>query len=366
MKKTIVQILRAPAGGIRKHVVDILENLDRDKFNLIFISNFKESDCNLEYLTSDFNITCFDLPIDEKPSMKDLALLIEIYKVLKKKRVSVLHGHGAKGGLYARLLKMPLKAKSIYTPHGGSLHRVHGKLKNFLYDLIERMMVPLTDVFLFESDYSRKTFAENIVDPKSKSVVNYNGVKLTETKRTSVYHPGTPIKMASFGLLRFLKGHDIAIVACKLLKEKNIPVQYDIFGEGEFLNQLQELITKNNLKDCVRIHPYSNNAITEMIKYDFIIHPSRFESFGYVPVEAMAMGIPVIVSQEGGLKEVVNEETGLVNKENTPEVYCELISGVYNGRYQLEKIISAANVQTESNFSLKSMIERINKIYLTL
>lgn len=366
MKKVVVQLLRAPAGGIRKHVVDILENLDREQYELIFISNFKAADTNLDYLQKDFGILCLDLPIEERPSPKDILLLNQIYTFLKDKNVTVLHGHGAKGGLYARLLKHPLKAKTIYTPHGGSLHRVHGKIKNFIYDIIERLMIPLTDIFLFESEYSKQTFITNIATLGKKALVNHNGVPLSEFKERNLYHPGTTIKIASFGLLRQLKGHDIAIRACKLMKAKNIPFQYDIYGEGENEQQLRMLITSLGLDENVKLKSYSKNVLADMNKYDFVLHPSRFESFGYVPVEAMAVGVPVVLSQEGGLNEVADIKTALINEHNTPEVYCTIFQKVFRGEVDLKWLVTNARAKVENQFSLTAMIRRIQNVYLNL
>jgi len=49
-KITIVQILRSPEGGIRKHVVDTLENISREKFDIVLIADFSSSDRDLNYL----------------------------------------------------------------------------------------------------------------------------------------------------------------------------------------------------------------------------------------------------------------------------------------------------------------------------
>lgn len=364
--KTVVQILRAPAGGIRKHVVDILENIDRTKFTSLFISNFTESDIDINYLQQAYNVEFINLPIQEKPSMKDLTIMFQIFLYLRKRKIDVLHGHGAKGGLYARLLKIPLRAKSVYTPHGGSLHRVHGKLKNTLYDFIEKILSPLTNHFVFESEYSKAMFAQNVHNPKSKAIVNLNGVALKEFSPKEAYTPGAKLKLASFGLYRHLKGHDIIISACRILKDKKIPFQYDIYGEGEFYQELKNLIAKLDLEQEITLYNYSGDVENSMMKYDFVVHPSRFESFGYVPVEAMAIGIPVICSQVGGLKEVVTHDTGLINTDNSVDQYVVIFENAFLGQYNLVSMINKARTRVSEKFSLRSMIDGLEKIYSQL
>ncbi len=365
MQKVVVQLLRAPAGGIRKHVLDIIDELSNDKIKQIFITNIKESDVDLSYLAKNKNIEIHHLDIRESPGFSDFKNIINIYKILKNKKVSVIHGHGAKGGLYARVLAPCLRAKCVYTPHGGSLHRVHGKIKNIVYDIIEKMMMPVTDVLLFESKYSSEIYKKNISDGGQKVLINYNGVGLPDSFSKSLYKAGEKMNFASFGLLRHLKGHDIFLEACHLLKNKNIPFSYTIYGSGDFEPELLNLIKKYNLQNEVKFFNYSPNVYQEMMKYDFIVHPSRFESFGYVPVEAMAVKVPVIASHEGGLKEVVDSYSGYIAYDNSPESYLKIVESLFQGDPELESKIEHAYNRIQQLFSKKAMISNIEKVYLS-
>lgn len=361
-KKVVVQILRAPIGGIRKHVYDILENTSADAYRYIFITNMDDADSPLPQLR---NLELFNLNIQEKPSLRDLLNMIRIYFHLYGANVDVVHGHGAKGGLYARIVSYLLRAKCIYTPHGGSLHRVHGKVKNMLYDAVEIFLVPFTDIFLFESNYSQNVFFQNIANVSPRSMVNYNGIELPSSRARHQYRAGEKLKLASFGLLRNLKGHDIAIEALALLRKHEIPFSYSIYGMGEELNNLQQLIARHMLQDSITIHEYTNDVSGEMLKYDLILHPSRFESFGYVPVEAMALKIPVIASQEGGLKEVIGPTTGFVSLGNTPQEYYRILVDLYTGKVSVQDKIDAGYQKVVESFTREKMLKKISKIYDT-
>lgn len=366
MQRVVVQLLRAPAGGIRKHVLDIVNSLSNDGIKQIFITNMNDSDVDLTYLKNNPCVEVHHVEIFEKPGIHDLKNLIKIFKILKNKKVDILHGHGAKGGLYARLLSKPLSTKCIYTPHGGSLHRVHGRFKNIIYDFAEVVLLPFTDIFLFESNYSADVFSQKIRDPKSKKMINYNGVDMPGIVSNHLYRPGEKIRFVSFGLLRHLKGHDIFIETCSLLKNKAIPFSYTIYGNGEFGSQLFELIKKHELMKEVTILNYSGDVCREMQKYDFVIHPSRFESFGYVPVEAMSVKVPVIVSHEGGLKEVVDESSGYISYDNNPISYLRIVEQIFKGDPNLSSKINNAYNRVQSLFSKTAMIAKIQKIYLDL
>ena len=163
-----------------------------------------------------------------------------------------------------------------------------------------------------------------------------------------------------------MKGHDIVINACRILKDKKIPFQYDIYGEGEFYEELKSLIAKLDLKHEITLYNYSGDVENSMMKYDFVVHPSRFESFGYVPVEAMAIGVPVISSQVGGLKEVVTPDTGLINADNSVDQYVAIFEKAFQGQYDLGAIINKARMRVSEKFSLRSMINGLEKIYSQL
>jgi len=360
MSKVIVQILRAPIGGIRKHVFDIIEHLSDKDVTQVFVTNVQDSDRVIPHYP---NLIILDYPIVDKPQVQDLFNIGELFLELRKLNVDVIHGHGAKGGLYARILSFILKCFCLYTPHGGSLHRVFGKLKNKIYDFIELSLVPLTDTFLFESLYSQTVFNQNITDVTYKSVVNYNGVEIQERIKGTQYQPNQKMNLASFGLLRNLKGHDIFIKACSLIHKKNIPFHYTIFGNGEELNNLQKLVMSYGLNSFVTIQDYCEDTLAEMKKFDFIVHPSRFESFGYVPAEAMSLGIPVISSHEGGLKEVVDDKCGFVSIDNSPESYARVLEQLFNGEVSIDDKIENGIQKVSALFSKEKMLMKIESLY---
>ena len=360
MAKVVVQILRAPIGGIRKHVYDIIEYLGDKDIEQIFITNTQDADQELPRF---HNLKVIHLNIADQPKLQDLKNIFAIYSHLKKANVDIIHGHGAKGGLYARILALFINVKCIYTPHGGSLHRVYGPIKNRIYSFIEFCLIPLTNVFLFESKYSCQEFSKNIYNIDPKSIINYNGVETPQNISHKIYEAGNKLNLASFGLLRNLKGHDIAIIACSLLKAQKIPFEFTIYGSGEEKENLLKLISKYKLENNIFIREYSCSVIEEMKKYDFILHPSRFESFGYVPVEAMSMKIPVIVSSAGGLKEVVTSESGYISHYNSPEEYRDILVRIYNGDEALNQKIENAYQRVLEMFSKGKMLQNIEEIY---
>lgn len=122
-------------------------------------------------------------------------------------KADILHGHGAKGGAYARLA--PAEAIKAYTPHGGSLHYRRLSPLGLLYLNLERRLSRRTQLFLFESEFSLNAYRRKVGKPRALACVVHNGIRPEELE------PITPAPDAAdvvfVGELRKLKGVDLLI-----------------------------------------------------------------------------------------------------------------------------------------------------------
>ena len=83
--------------------------------------------------------------MSRRPGLGDLGALRSVVKIARALDLDVLHGHGAKGGAYARLAKPWLSLRGgrvavFYTPHGGSLHYKPGTAAGTVFMVLERIM----------------------------------------------------------------------------------------------------------------------------------------------------------------------------------------------------------------------------------
>jgi len=125
------------------------------------------------------------------------------------------------------------------------------------------------------------------------------------------------IKIIAVGRLVKEKGYDILIEALYNIINKGIKLYCDIFGDGPEKKNLIFQIIKYNLSNFIKLKGVSSNIRKVIPKYDFLVIPSREESFGLIVLEAYDAGIPVIASNTFGLREIVlNEKTGLFFEPN--------------------------------------------------
>lgn len=230
-----------------------------------------------------------------------------ILKIIKELQPNVLHGHGAKGGVFARALGSLARVERsrvarLYSPHGGSLHYGAGSRAGRLYFRIERMLEGLTDHILFVADFERRTYAAKIGGPTCSWSVNYNGLQPAE------FEPVTAAEDAAdflfLGELRQLKGPDTFLRALAQLRaEGHETVRGVIVGDGPDAEETKALARDLSLDDAVTFHAPMPARQAFALGRCFVM-PSRAEAMPYVVLEALAAGLPVIAANVGGIPEI--------------------------------------------------------------
>src|ERR1017187_912272 len=154
----ILHVFRSPVGGLFRHVIDLARQQIARGHRVGLIADSStggpHADEVFRELTPQLALGLTRLPMQRNPYPGDLLTLAKVMRQIKKYGADVLHGHGAKGGAYARLALTRKRAVRAYTPHGGSLLFNHDTLAGKIYLLTERLLMLRTDLFLFESIYS--------------------------------------------------------------------------------------------------------------------------------------------------------------------------------------------------------------------
>ncbi|AFL81702.1 glycosyltransferase [Aequorivita sublithincola DSM 14238] len=144
--------------------------------------------------------------------------------------------------------------------------------------------------------------------PKKVDSVVYTGLSFDEISFSKTYKISDQLKMLSIGRTHWKKGYDYALRSCKLLKERNIAFSYTIIG-GAGDEELQFLIDDLGLQDCVFLQKRipQKEVFKLMLETSLLLMPSLEEGIPNVVVEAMAIGLPVISSDCGGVPELIEQ-----------------------------------------------------------
>ena len=246
-------------------------------------------------------------PMQRHVGPGDLASAWRTYRIIKELRPDVLHGHGAKGGAYARLFGSLLRVSRsrvarLYSPHGGSLHYDETTATGKLFFALERFMGRFTDSLLFVSDYERRTYRRKVGEPPIPNRLVYNGLRAAE------FEPVVAVPDAAdllyIGMMRDLKGPDIFIDALVLAATRlGRRLSAVMVGDGDDLPRYHAQVKRLGLDGHVRFLP-PMPARDAFALADLIVVPSRAEAMPYIVLETLAAGKPMIASAVGGIPEI--------------------------------------------------------------
>ena len=372
-KLHVLQITNEPVGGIRRHVFDILTNLNQNKFVQSYAYSTKVSDSRfhigMKNLQRELYAT-IPLNIVKKPHYVDILNIIRLAKFVRRSQVDILHGHGAKGGVYARVVGKICSVPAVYTPHGGIVHDIFSPLENKLYVWSERFLQPWTSCFIFVSHYTANKYASKIGSIAVPWCVNHNGIKVGDIEDEFLpeyWNNGNTVDIGVFGMLRKIKGQRYLVQAFDALRREHRDVRnirLHIFGEGPDRPFIENLIGQYRLNSQVSLYGDVPDVEMKMRQMDIIVIPSLYDAFPYVAIEAMALGKPIIASAQGGLLEILDEEVAVL----VPPGDVESLKDALLFYMQFPEIAHERGKEGRKRcldiFSLQRMLAKLEECYL--
>ncbi|RWO99844.1 MAG: glycosyltransferase family 1 protein [Mesorhizobium sp.] len=308
----IVHCFRSPVGGIFRHVRDLTE-AQVAAGHLVGIvcdsttgGDFEEH--LFEQMKGRMALGIHRTPMQRHVGPGDLASAWRTFGIIKELRPDVLHGHGAKGGAYARLFGSLLRVSRsrvarVYSPHGGSLHYDETTVAGKLFFALERFMARFTDYLLFVSDYERQTYRRKVGEPPTPNNLVHNGLRAAEFE--PVRTEPNAADVLYIGMMRDLKGPDIFIDALVLAGTRlGRPLKAVMVGDGDDLPRYHAQVKRLGLEGHVRFLP-PMPARKAFALAELVVVPSRAEAMPYIVLETLAAGKSMIATAVGGIPEIL-------------------------------------------------------------
>lgn len=322
----ILHVFRAPVGGLFRHVVD-LTRLQAEAGHAVGLicdasTGGERAERALADLGPHLALGVTRIPMRRNPHASDLAALRTVRERALAEQVDVLHGHGAKGGVFARLAPLGRAGRSViraYTPHGGSYNYRPGTPLHRLYMAAEQVMARTTDLFLFESEYvalRHAAFAGGA--PRLQRIV-HNG--LAEAEFAPVETAADPFDLVYVGELREAKGLPVLLRALAKVRAQGREMRLLMVGSGPDTESLAAMAENLGLRHAIAFEP--PQAIRPVLgRGRVMVVPSLAESLPYVVLEAAAAAQPLVATNVGGIPEIFGSLSG----DLVPPGDCEALS----------------------------------------
>jgi glycosyltransferase involved in cell wall biosynthesis len=302
----ILHVLRAPVGGLFRHVTDLAREQARRGHDVGIIADSSTGDDTasrqLALLAPSMKLGVRRFFMRREPHVSDLAAIARVHREIWRLKPDVLHGHGSKGGFYTRatgFLPSPKRVLRAYTPHGGSFHPQphHG-----LYMTVEKLADARTDLLLFESEFIARQFEAKIGASRALRRIAKNGLRPEEFAPVALVADAA--EFVYVGELSSNKGVDTLIEALAAIHAggERAP-RLVIVGSGAEIEKLTAMVEHYDLNRHVAF--YGVLAARDAFALGrVVVTPSRAESLPYIVMEAIAAGKPIIATDVGGVGEI--------------------------------------------------------------
>ncbi|KGK85134.1 glycosyltransferase [Desulfosporosinus sp. HMP52] len=349
-------------GGAEKHVLSVLKNLDRTRFepHLICLTNGPFSDIVKE---NHIPVSTFPMrfPIDLTP-------LPSLIRWLKRNSIDLIHTHGSRANLLGRLSAKWLSLPCLTTVHSSLAHDYLSPWSARIALGLDRLTLPLTSGIITVSDYlgrevelrggrNLKTIYNGY---SSISFNNPESDRLNFRKKWGI--PQEALVLGTIGRLHPTKGqiHLIQAATQLLLKFPNLHLL--IIGDGPLRGDLASELERITIPHTFT--GYLPTAYQALPAMDLFVLPSISEGMGLVLLEAMQAGIPIVASAVGGIPEVIrNGKEGLLfSAGNVTDLTNKCLS-IFENQALAQSLVQGGRNRWPM-FSIDSMIKETEQVYI--
>lgn len=283
-----------------------------------------------------------------------------IKKIYTKWQFDLIHAHFIHpSGIAAAMIGNKINMPIIITEHFGKINEDllnRGMKRNIrkVYNNISRLIVV--------SERLKNNLTEAGFTGEKISVIP-NGIDLKKFPKISVKQITDQVKIISIGHLIENKGYQFLIHAISILKKSDININLTIIGEGDYRTTLEKMIIQLKLSGSITLLGYIPHSKINNLLIDshFYIHPSLSESFSIAVIEAMACGLPVIVTQCGGPEYFVNDEVGLVIEKESSEQIAQAIERIINNYSKYDP--NSIRKYCIKNFDYNKITKQVFQVY---
>ncbi|MDN5049869.1 glycosyltransferase [Aliarcobacter butzleri] len=270
----------------------------------------------------------------------------------------IIHAHNfLYAGIIAKFIKDEYGVNYIVTEHSSSF--VRNKLSSGKIKSIENVAKNALKVTAVSSSFNNilKEYTKTNIDLLPNIVDDFFFQKEFQNKISKNF---IFLHIAS---LDKNKNQELLIKSFEKIAKLNHNVYLNIAGSGYMKKYLESLVKKLDIQKQVNfLGRISQEKVRdEMMKSNCFVLSSNFETFGVVLIEALACGLPLIATECGGPKDIVNKQNGILIKTNNQLELKKAMLYMYENsyKYDREKLRNGA----KEKFGEKTFIENVIKYY---
>lgn len=365
----MLHVLEAAVAGTRRHVVDLIDGLAGSGIRQALVYSPSRTDETLQAelpRLAALGVQALPVPMLRRLDLAhDLRSATAVRKIASRLGARVLHLHSSKAGGIGRLAAIALPGvRVVYTPNASpaNLSRV--------YTVIERVLGRLrTDRLIAVSRSEYDELQSLALVPRRKlrhvdSGINVAAVAtLAESAESDVNANGERLTVVCVGRLAAQKDPLTLVAAARQLVEE-IPQLHVVWvGDGDMREEVDAAVLDAGLSRNWTTTGWVRNPFPWLRRADVFTLLSRYESFGYATLEAMALGRAVVATDVAGSRDlVVHGETGYLVPDGDAGAAARALGSLLRDRATAERM-GAAGRERANRFSRSRMAMETAAVY---
>lgn len=359
----IVHVIEPLAGGMVTFLTSLVENLPEHR-HLIVHGNREHvtplAEVKKQFTSPNVKFIRWASAQRSLHLKKDAKAFFELYTILKKlkrkKLLDVVHLHCSKGGFLGRMVcrVLGLQHLVIYTPNGAPFMAGSNPVSNYLYKILEK---------------TASLFGGQVVccSPSEQQAYNKVGIKAITINN------GIPYKKIIGKRVTRNKGNHnnnfTVVTSGRIVDQKDpelfntIALFFEDFPDFEFLwvgdGDAKEKLTAKNIRITGWLPAEKANEL--VAASDVYISTAKYEGLPFAVLEALAMNMPVLLTDCVGNKDLINNLNGAVFSDGHEAKYRLL--QFYNNASMLNLMGQHSGSYCKKHFNLADTFRRYQYLY---
>lgn len=354
----MLQVLGQSAGGVGRHVAEIVRALDgKDGLRIDVAAPAA--------LRVEMPKPVIPVAIPDGPMRGHVRAIRALYTLARRGDYDVVHAHGLRASLDATIAARWARVPVLITLHNLVIDEISGRLRAIVYRGAERLAVRL----------SSRTFVP------SREIAS----RLPATSKVEILYAGTaeaPMPHRSRGEVRGelgLRDERLIVTVARLHPQKALDVMLEamerlddsivlaVIGEGPLEGELKDSARVRGIDKRVHWLGFRSDVADFLAAADVFCLSSLWEAVPLAAQEAVQLGTPVVSTNVGGLNELISdEESGRLVPKNDAAALARAIEVTLSSQELRRKYANRAQADFQSHFSRDAIIGRLREVYTSI
>ena len=378
MDKSKINILyvitKLELGGAQKQLLSLICRLDKDRYRLFLFTAKKgqlfEDALSIKGLKIEPSLF-LERPLN---FIKDLLAFIELYFFIRKNNIDIVHTHSSKAGILGRLAAKLARVRIvIHTVHGWSFNDFQPAFTKIIFIMLERLCAGLSDKIIVVSGCDLKSgLANGIGLPGKYALINY-GIDYQDFRpankgiREELGIASDELVVGSIACLKPQKSPLDFIRIASLVNQACPGTKFILAGDGILRRKTEAAISKLKLEKQVILLGWRRDIAKFLHSIDIFVLTSLWEGMPISLLEAMAAGLPAVVTDTGGVREIIsNGDTGFLVEPHNISVMAEKTIALLKDSKQRELIGERGRDSLGADFAVEKMAATTTCLYEAL